>query len=182
MSSKLATALKTVLSERNLTDNLGEAAKKIGVAYPSLKKILDGESKPNKATAGKYQSFLGIEDEDFANLLGIKVATSDDAPKLSKRSKATVTRGRKAGRSSATETEEVLPQANPEALPDDAEKNATRAIAPTTEASFARRTAANEASLDRALAALDAVLKDDLALRVHAAPAGMRALITRILG
>lgn len=185
MASKLATALKTVLSERNLADNLGEAAKKIGVAYPSLKKILDGDSKPNKATAGKYQSFLGIEDEDFANLLGLKAEKSDDAPKLpkpAKRGKATVTRGRPAGRPSATETEEVPPQANTEAQPDDAEKDVTRAIAPTTEASFARRTAATEASIDRALAALDAVLKDDLALRVHAAPAGVRALIVRILG
>lgn len=167
MSSKLATALKTVLEERGLADNLGDAAKKIGVAYPSLKKVIDGVAKPNKATAGKYQSFLGIEDEDFANLLGGK------AHKVKAEKQG---RGR---RKAAAETEEVPSQLGNEAS--DAEKDVTRAISPTTEPTYSRHGSVSDA-LDRALAALDGVLKDDLALRVHAAPAGIRALIVRILG
>jgi hypothetical protein len=170
MSSKLAIALKTVLEERGLAGNLGGAAKSIGVAYPSLKKVLDGAAKPNKATAGKYQAFLGISDEDFANLLGGKAARAAKAP------------GARRGRKPAAETQEVPPGAGDDVQADDAEKNVTRAISPTTEPTYARRSLAGDVALDRALAALDGVLKDDLALRVHAAPAGIRALIGRILG
>ena len=160
MSSKLATALTTVLAERGLAGNLGEAAKKIGVAYPSLKKVLDGVAKPNKATIGKYQAFLGVDDEDFANLL----VSPPGKP---------ARRGRR-----MTVEAEALPS---EECVSTAEKDPTRAISPTTESAYAHG-GRREAGFDRALAALDGVLQDGLALRVHAAPAGIRALIARILG
>jgi hypothetical protein len=186
MSNKLATALQTVIGERGMADNLAEAAKKIGVAYLSLKKVLDGAAKPNKATAGKYQAFLGIDNDDFANLLEpkadkpAKAAKAPKAPKQPKPPKVAGTRGRPR-RSPAAETEEVAtPTTTTYSDTPDSEKDVTRAIAVTTEPSYAHR--GTTEPLEWALAALHGVLKDDLALRVHAAPAGVRALIQRMLG
>ena len=185
MSNKLATALQTVISERGMADNLGEAAKKIGVAYLSLKKVLDGTAKPNKATAGKYQAFLGVDKDDFANLLGpkseksAKPAKAPKAPKQAKAPKVAGARGRPR-RSPAAETEEVSTPTTSYSDTPDGEKDVTRAIAVTTEPSYAH--SGTSVALERALAALHGVLKDDLALRVHAAPAGVRALIQRMLG
>jgi len=179
MSSKLAIALKTVLEERGLAANLGDAAKKIGIAYPSLKKVLDGNAKPNKATAKKYQSFLGVADDDFATLMSSTTRKGTKAEKPEKK-KAASERGRQ-GRKQAAETEEVLTGTNNAAYSDTAEKELTRAMFPTTQPAYVRA-GSSETALNQALAALDSVLKDDLALRIHAAPAGIRALISRMLG
>jgi hypothetical protein len=70
MPNKLATALRTRINEQGLEGRTAEAAKAIGVSYPSLAGVLAGRAKPNKSTGARYQAFLGIGDEDFANLLG----------------------------------------------------------------------------------------------------------------
>lgn len=84
MPNKLATALRTRIAEQGLEGRTVEAAKAIGVSYPSLAGVLAGRAKPNKATGARYQAFLGIGDEDFANLLGdVQVARKpreDGAP------------------------------------------------------------------------------------------------------
>jgi len=185
MLNKLATALQTVIGERGMADDLGAAAKQIGVAPLSLKKVLAGVAKPNKATVGKYQAFLGIGNDDFAHLLEPKAAQADKPVKTSKAkkdpktAKAKGTRGRPR-RNRAAETEEVPTPTTSYVDVNDSEKDVTRAIAVTTEPSYAQR--GTTEALERALAALHGVLKDDLALRVHAAPVGVRALIHRLLG
>jgi hypothetical protein len=50
--------------------NASQAAEKIGVSYPSFLGVLKKGSKPNKATAGKYVSFLGITEEAFNEAIG----------------------------------------------------------------------------------------------------------------
>ncbi len=155
MTNKLATALATVIAEQQLTGNYGKVAERIGVSYPSLRAVLAGKGKPNKATAAKYQKFLGIGAEDFAHLLA-------DAPRGGRPTKAA--RAAKDVRA----TEPVTQSA-----PDSAAK-APRSIPPAV-------ATAGGKDLDRALAALNDVLADDLALRVHAASPGLRALIARIV-
>lgn len=149
MPNRLATALATIIAEKQLGGNLGKAAEQIGVSYPSLRAVLAGKGKPNKATATKYQRFLGLDADDFASLL-------DDAQRGGKPSK--LQRAPK-----ARLTTESAPTEPPELNP----TNIT--TRPHNE-------------LDRALAALQTVLADDLALKVHAASPGMRALIARMLG
>ena len=91
MPNKLATALRTRMNEQGLEGRTADAAKVVGVSYPSLSAVLAGKAKPNKATGAKYQASLGIGDDDFANLLG-------DVQVVRKPRVTTASPARKAGR------------------------------------------------------------------------------------
>ena len=91
MPNKLATALRTRMNEQGLEGRTADAAKVVGVSYPSLSAVLAGKAKPNKATGAKYQAYLGIGDDDFANLLG-------DVQVVRKPRGTTASPARKAGR------------------------------------------------------------------------------------
>ena len=98
MPNKLATALRTRMNEQGLEGRTADAAKVVGVSYPSLSAVLAGKAKPNKATGAKYQAYLGIGDEDFANLLGdVQVVRKPRAESAAPARKA----GRPAGRPAA---------------------------------------------------------------------------------
>jgi len=68
VASKLSTLIANKMEADNL--NASTAAEKIGVSYPSFLGVLKKGSTPNKATAGKYISFLGITEEAFNESIG----------------------------------------------------------------------------------------------------------------
>jgi hypothetical protein len=176
MSSKLATALLTVIEEKGLAGNLGKVAEMIGISYPSLKGVLSSKGKPNKATAAKYRSFLGIDEEDFAGLLA-------DAPRGGKPPKVTGgKRGRPRKNAEVTFTaSNSVPNDEPEVL-SLAHPMAGVAQVTTKHAPRATASQASSSDLDRALAAMQGFLDDELVLKVHAASPAIRSLIAKILG
>lgn len=151
MSNRLAIAIRQRMADQGLEGRTGDAARTIGVSYPTLLAVLAGRSKPNKATAPKYQAFLGLNDEDWAHLVSdLRTERGERTP------------GRR-GRRPAAETAD-----------DDGPVMAT-----TRRGGDA---GGDTADLQRAVRALGALLQDGLALKVHTAPADLRAVIERIVG
>lgn len=169
MTTKLATALTTVLNEKGLSSNLGKAAEAIGVSYPSLRAVLNGSGKPNKATAAKYRDFLGVTEDDFTNLLA-------DSSRGGKKSKGEKPAKGKRGRPAAVGADVTFT-----ADPGDSEVLSPEDVAPVATPRASRSKPSSSGDLDHALAAIQGFLDDELVLKVHAASPAMRSLIAKIL-
>jgi len=171
MTTKLATALTTVLDERGLSSNLGKAAEAIGVSYPSLRAVLNGSGKPNKATAAKYRDFLGVSEDDFTNLLA-------DSSRGGKKAKGEKPAKGKRGRPAAATAEVAFSRADE----GESEVLSPEDVAPAAATPRAARAkASTSGDLEQALAAIQGFLDDELVLKVHAASPAMRSLIAKIL-
>lgn len=110
----MSTTLAKALSTKQKTDNLSiEAlAKAIGVSAVSVRGALKGKSKPNKATASKYATFLGLSEADISGTSGKPAKAAKKAGKPAKKTKA----GKKPGKAKAAKSAAKQPKGSAQVL------------------------------------------------------------------
>lgn len=94
----IATAVRA--KQKQLKLSTFALAKKLKISYVSVKKVLAGASRPNRATLGKYASFLQVKPIELAErLLGRAAAPKRKAKvKAKRKGKA---KSKRAGRTTA---------------------------------------------------------------------------------
>ncbi len=157
----MSTTLAKALSTKQKTDGMSvEAlAKAIGVSTVSVRGVLKGKSKPNKATASKYATFLGLSEADIIgeSAKPAKKSAAKGAAKAGKKSGKKATKPAKAAKAKAVKAVKAT-------KPGKAAKSADHPV-------FSR-------TLEEALN----MFNDPLAVVVHGADDATRDLIARILG
>ena len=155
----MSTILAKALSTKQKADSLSTEAlaKTIGVSTVSVRGVLKGTSKPNKATASKYATYLGLSETDIG---GEPKAAKSDAKSAGKAT------GKKAAKSAGKKP---------------AKASKPRA-AKAGKASKEKAPKSSSQTLSHTLQQAVHVLSDKLAVTIHGADKATRDLISRILG